>query len=365
MISDYRVPFYMGLEEDLRCDGISLDLFASDPLGETFLRSGLDDLPFAHRLSRNAILRKGYWQGYPQFGNYDLVLVQQELWALTNYAVFWNRLLFHRQQKIALWGHGTNLAADKEPGLDRLLRQFLIRIAHHYFAYTNMSRALFSERGAKDSQITVVNNSIDVSDVQSIEKSATPAWRAEERAKLGLGGGPVALFCSRLTEKKNLPFLIEASRLARRHLPDLSLLLVGDGVKRSWIEEDTRSDPWIKMVGAQHGREKAKALCISDALCMPFDLGLSILDGFAAGLPVIAARGARHNPEIAYLKHDHNGLFSERTTEAYAASMVEVLSDPTRQARLSRGAVDSAETYSLNAMISNFSNGIRKALSGV
>lgn len=363
MISDYRVPFYVGLQESLRSDGIGLDLYASDPLGETFLRSGLDDLPFAQRLGRRSVLGKGYWQGYPPFADYDLVLVQQELRALTNYPLFWNRLLFRKPQRVALWGHGTNLGSVGEPAVDRLLRALFIRSADHYFAYTDMSREIFSQRGAKDTNITVVNNSIDVGDVQSVRQSATPDWRQSRRTELGLGTGPVAVFCSRLTEKKNLPFLIEASRIARQNLPDLSLLIIGDGVKRRWIEREAEESPWIKLIGARHGRAKAEALCVADAFCMPFDLGLSILDAFAAGLPVIAAHGAGHNPEIAYLQHEHNGIFAAQTIPAYARAMVDVLSNSANQAMMSRNAVTTAETFSIEAMVRNFSAGIGQVLS--
>jgi glycosyltransferase involved in cell wall biosynthesis len=363
MISDYRVAFYAALEADLRHGGISLDLYASEPLGETSLRSGLDDLPFAHRLGRKTVLGKGYWQGYPPFADYDLVLVQQELRALTNYPVFWNRLIFRRPRRVALWGHGTNLGSTDEPSINRLMRRLFIRGADHFFAYTDLSRELFSQRGAQADNITVVNNSIDVSDVRAIEKLATHEWREDKRAELGLGKGPVAVFCSRLTEKKNLPFLIEASRIARRHLPDLSLLIIGDGAERNWIERETEFDPWIKLVGARYGRAKAEALCAADAFCMPFDLGLSILDAFAAGLPVIVAHGARTGPEIAYLEHDGNGLIAAQTTQAYAQAMVKVLSNRACQSRMSRVAVKSAETFSLDSMVRNFSDGIRQVLS--
>lgn len=363
VISDYRVPFYLGLEDSLRRDGIALDVYASDPLGETFLRSGLNDLPFAHRLDRRTLFGRGYWQGYPPFADYDLVLVQQELRALTNYAVFWNRLMFRKPRRMALWGHGTNLGTDKEPKIDRMLRALFIRGVDHFFAYTELSRGIFALRGAPDANITVVNNSIDVSDVRSVERSATPDWRQYERTKLGLGKGPVAVFCSRLTEKKNLPFLIEAIRIARRDLPDLSLLVIGDGVRRDWVEREAEVDTWIKLIGAQHGRAKAEALCAGDVFCMPFDLGLSILDAFAAGLPVIAAHGACHNPEIAYLEHEGNGLFTAQTTQAYARAMVEVLSSPADLARMSRRAIKTADTFSLDVMIRNFAGGVRQALS--
>ncbi len=362
MISDYRVAFYLALEEELRRSGIQLEVFASDPLSETFLQNGIDDLPFAHRLPRRSVLGKGYWQGYHSFSGYDLVLIQQELRALSNYPVILNRLLRRRPRRVALWGHGTNLMANDEPGIDRSLRDWLIRKADHYFAYTDLSRDIFVKRGAESANVTVVNNSIDVSDVVSVRENVSPEWRDREREKLGLGKGPVAIFCGRLTKKKNMPFLVQAFRLAHQRLPDLSLVIVGDGEMRGWMTQETQGDSWIKLVGPRRGREKAQTLCLADAMCMPFDLGLSILDGFAAGLPVIVARGARHNPEIAYLKHDFNGLFSDLTAESYAEAIVDVLSDPDRRARMSRAAIDSAATHTLDAMVQNVSEGIQTAL---
>ena len=63
-----------------------------------------------------------------------------------------------------------------------------------------------------------------------------------------------------------------------------------------------KDNPWIEMKGALYGKEKAKVLLKGDLMALPSHVGLSIIDGFAAGLPVLVANFDNHCPEIAYLE---------------------------------------------------------------
>ena len=45
-------------------------------------------------------------------------------------------------------------------------------------------------------------------------------------------------------------------------------------------------------------------------MALPSHVGLSIIDGFAAGLPVLVANFDNHCPEIAYLEENVNGLMT-------------------------------------------------------
>jgi hypothetical protein len=45
-------------------------------------------------------------------------------------------------------------------------------------------------------------------------------------------------------------------------------------------------------------------------MLMPAHMGLSVLDAFAASLPVITTRHNNHSPEFAYVKDGRNALLS-------------------------------------------------------
>jgi glycosyltransferase involved in cell wall biosynthesis len=65
---------------------------------------------------------------------------------------------------------------------------------------------------------------------------------------------------------------------------------------------------------------------------------------------------------VAYLKHDVNGLMTDATVEAYSDAIVRYLSDEERRKTMSAAARQSAEIYSMGAMIENFAGGIEQAL---
>ena len=363
VISDYRVPFYRRLAEELAKSAVELTVIASRPVQETALRDGIGELPFARHIQRTDFGSRNYWQGGPaKFFDFDMVILQQELRALSNYPVLFCRQAFGRPGRVGLWGHGTNLHAPYESSVARTLRWMLNRSADHFFAYTALSRQKFIDGGADPDRITVVNNSIDTSDILAESASLENEQRITRRREIGLGEGPVGAFCARLIERKRLPFLVEACRLVRRHIPDFSLLVIGDGPARQVLKDFDPANEWIRPVGALYGSDKAKLLCLADCLCMPFDLGLSILDGFGAGLPVVATRNGSHGAEIAYLRDGHNGAMSEPSAEAYAAAVIDVLENRGRLSEMSRNARGSAQEYSLDAMIENFAAGVLDAL---
>ena len=166
------------------------------------------------------------------------------------------------------------------------------------------------------------------------------------------------MFCARLLKNKALPFLVDACRAARAKFGDFTLVLIGDGHYGPWLREQAEKEAWIRPVGSLYGTEKAELLAVSDVFLLPSMVGLSILDSFAAGLPLLSARFNNHSPEIAYLKDDVNGLMTDATVDAYSDAIVRVLSDEGLRKALSAGARQSADVYSVDAMIENFTQGI-------
>jgi glycosyltransferase involved in cell wall biosynthesis len=162
--------------------------------------------------------------------------------------------------------------------------------------------------------------------------------------------------------QKGLGFLLDGCRAARRHGVDLQLVVMGDGPLAGWLTERTSEEPWIHAVGPQFGTEKARLLAAADVFAMPSGVGLSILDAFAAGLPVIAADLRNHNPEIAYLEHGRNGVMAPADPVAYGAQLAQLLTDERECKKMSLGARATAGRYTVDNMVNNFAAGIEVAL---
>jgi glycosyltransferase involved in cell wall biosynthesis len=101
---------------------------------------------------------------------------------------------------------------------------------------------------------------------------------------------------------------------------------------------------------------------VADVVFNPGAVGLHVLDSFCAGVPMVTTGEARHGPEIAYLKHDVNGLIVAGDASRYADAVIGLLQDPAMMARLRSAALADAQRYTLDNMVERFADGIERCL---
>jgi glycosyltransferase involved in cell wall biosynthesis len=362
IVPDYRVDFYNRLEAFLASHGVALTVYGGQALSaESFRESG--DRVACHRFVRNRYLRGSvYYQPVLSLLRaHDLVIVEQANSALVNYPLLLRRAIT-RRPLIAFWGHGDDLQQQAPARLRRALKRMMTRQADHFFAYTRSSARIVRDFGFPDSAITVVANAIDVSSTLSLAERQTDATRCSVRQRFGLKDGPMLVACSRLTEGKAIPFMVDACRRAQERDPRLQLVVIGDGPLGPWLEEQGRIHSWIKPLGARYDAEKAEILTAGDLFLLPSAAGLSILDAFAAGLPVLVADFQNHGPEVDYLEHEINGLLTAASPAAYAEAIISVLSDPPTLDRMAEQSLMTASTITVDNMARNFGNGILRTL---
>jgi glycosyltransferase involved in cell wall biosynthesis len=378
VIPRYRVAFFNGLEERLKMASIGLTVFADHATFPSNVVDALEEVHAAVRVQNHCFglldiwrryyfrsggtsLRPPYWQPiFLRSRSFDMVIVEQSNVALLNYPLIMRRRLLAKSPRIAYWGHGENLQKPGA-GLRRWVKRTMTCQADHWFAYTELSADIARRFGINDDMITVVNNSVDTTAVKTTNMMED-ALKEREKSELGLGEAPVAVFCARLSKNKALPFIVDACRAAREKFGEFTLLVIGEGYYGPWLREQAGKETWIRPLGALYGAEKAEVLALSDVFLLPSMVGLSILDSFAAGLPILSARFGNHSPEIAYLKDGVNGLMTDATVDAYSDAIVRVLSDDEMRKGLSTAARQSAEIYSVDAMIENFAQGIEQVL---
>jgi glycosyltransferase involved in cell wall biosynthesis len=128
---------------------------------------------------------------------------------------------------------------------------------------------------------------------------ATPAERAELRARLSLPGGILAVYTGRLLRGKGLATLLEAFARAAAELPDLGLVVVGSGEGQALsVEEELKrqvAEGGLAGRVAFTGRLERveEALRAADLFVFPsvFEaLGISLVEAAACGLPAVATR---------------------------------------------------------------------------
>jgi glycosyltransferase involved in cell wall biosynthesis len=172
----------------------------------------------------------------------------------------------------------------------------------------------------------------------------------------------IGLYCGSLYHDKQIEFLLDAAQRIKTKIPCFHLFVVGGGKLEPLVEQVARQTDWIHFVGPQFGAEKAAYFRLASFFLNPGMVGLSILDAFCAGLPMLTTDYFGHSPEIDYLEPGVNGICSHFELEAYAAMVANLCLDSSQLARLQEGARRSGERYTLEAMVANFRDGICQCL---
>ena len=219
-----------------------------------------------------------------------------------------------------------------------------------WFGYTELTRKILYDLGIPKDNISIVNNSIDLDCVIN-ERNKKIKKNKEYKT---------VVFCSRLYKNKALPFVIKGCEIAKNKIPNLRLIIIGDGPEKKQVLKLAKNKPWIEMKGSLYGKDKAKNLVKGHIMVLPSHVGLSILDGFAAGLPVITSDFKNHCPEISYFKNNVNGLLSTKKVDDFANKIAFLFENPDILSSMSHEAIKTTEKFSVNKMAEKFSIGILK-----
>jgi 1,2-diacylglycerol 3-alpha-glucosyltransferase len=175
------------------------------------------------------------------------------------------------------------------------------------------------------------------------------------RSMMGIGAGrPVALFVGRVAFEKNIDFLIRSLDIARRSIPDLLLVIAGEGPAMgslALLVEKLRLKDNVLFVGYLNRRMMLQdCYCAADIFVFASRTetqGLVLLEAMALGLPVVstAVMGTRD-----VVGPGRGALVPPDDEKEFAAAMALVLTDPVLRQRLSAEAVVYAEQWRADVM---------------
>jgi L-malate glycosyltransferase len=361
----YRIPFFDKMRAYLAQDGIDLQVVYGTATKDEILRSDQDFLPWGIRVPCHYLIIGSVslaFQSLPRnrVRNQDLIIIPHENRSLPAYMQTF--LCLSPETRLAFWGHGANFHSRHHNGYADRLRAWTASHADWFFAYTSFSRDRIIAAGYPEDRITCINNSDDVSSLETWQKSITPDEIHALRMSLGLSGDHVGVFIGSLYKEKMLDFLFLAADKLRQRCPDFELVLIGDGPCWREINSFVKKRPWAYWVGAKQCREKVLHVSLGKVMLNPGLVGVNILTSFALGVPMVTTDCGLHSPEIVYLESGRNGLMVAVNVEKYVSAVVHLLvDDRARSAMISEGRKD-AQLYSLDAMVENFYNGISLAL---
>lgn len=365
----YRVPFFEALRVQLADEGIDLELYVGQPSLIELAKQDTADIAWARRSTNRRLVlgsRSLVWQScLRDLRGADLVIVEQASRMLLNYVLLaWRRV---GGPRVAFWGHGRNLASAEASRIAETIKRMVSTDVDWWFAYNDLSARIVEQMGFPKSRITSVMNAKDTSELIAWRQGFTQEEIDDAAAAAGLQGRNVGVFVGSLYPAKRLDLLVAASKQVHDAVGDFELLVIGAGSEADYVRFEAGEHPWIRYVGPKRGIDLARLVAASKLMLIPSFVGLVVIDSFALGTPVVTYSGLDHPPEVDYVVHGENGWLvpSESSMDLvspYADAVARLISDDDLRCRLADGCRRSAETYTLENMVTRFTDGIRRAL---
>lgn len=203
-----------------------------------------------------------------------------------------------------------------------------------YVAISQAVRDQLVQDGVAAERIAIVNSGVDPARFRGGDG-------AKARKDLGVPDGvPLVGTIAHFGWHKSLETLIAAASAVVAQVPDAWIAIVGDGDLRPQLEAERAKSPVASRIVMPGFRANvADFLAAFDLFVMPSvkeGLCTSILDAFAVGVPVVAAR-AGGIPELV-ADGATGRLVAPRDPAALSAAIVAALRDPAGNARLVAGA---------------------------
>ena len=162
---------------------------------------------------------------------------------------------------------------------------------------------------------------------------------------------PLVVAVGRLVPVKRFELLIDSLVDARRFLPNLRAVIVGEGYERPKLEakvHEAEAEDWIELAGRVSDEELVdtyRRAWVVASTSLREGWNMTMTEAGACGTPAVATDVVGHKDSV---RHEVSGLLAE-AGHPYTAALVRVLTDEVLRERLSRGALDRARELSWEA----------------
>lgn len=365
----YRTKLFELMRDKCQQRGIHLNVVYGQPYRDEIKKKDTGRLDWAIPV-KNAYFpikekKDLCWQPTPAaVKDSDLFVFMHENRLLANY--YWLlRRLIGKSPRVAFWGHGKDFQTNAPGGLREKWKEKTLRWPDWWFGYTEHTRRIVLNSGFPEERISVLNNAIDNIEFKEQLAAVTPQQIAQQRQELGLDAQDfIGIYCGSLYPDKRLDQLFAITDRLHAVAPQFRLLIVGLGAQQPYVEQMCASRPWIRFVGARHGHDKAVLFRLAQLTLCPGAVGLNILDSFIAGVPLITMAGAKHGPEICFMRNRIDGCLIDDSIDDYVDEVLKLIREPVLLQAMQQRALQAAEIYTVENMADNFVNGIERCLRG-
>lgn len=208
-------------------------------------------------------------------------------------------------------------------------------------------------RSLTDRPITIIPNGIDINHFRSAARNGTEPDKT-------------ILYVGRLEGRKGLRYLLMAYQLVARALPDVRLVIAGNGPEQRRLEllADELELPNVKFLGYVSEEQKIQLMASSDLFCSPAvygeSFGIVLLEAMASGLVTVAGDNSGYASVMQGL--GALSLVNPRDTPEFARRITLLLTEPKLRALWQSWARQHVKQYSYKVVVDQYETLYKRAL---
>jgi len=239
----------------------------------------------------------------------------------------------------------------------RFIQKRVAKTANLIIVPSEYLKSIVKQWGIDKDKIKVIYNAVSLPKIEASKQEARAKLNPHYK-KFGVGvnlSGTILISVGRLVPWKGFDALIEIMPDLIKQIPDLKLLIIGEGPeKKNYSLLVTRYglQDNVFLLGKLPHNELLLYLRAADIFVLNTGyegLPHQILEAMAAGLPVITTN-IGGNPEI--INHNKNGLLVKyNDKEQLRAAILKLIQNQDLQRQLVNNAKDSLQAFTLDKMI--------------
>lgn len=249
-----------------------------------------------------------------------------------------------------VWGQGSDIYL---PGrFTRMTSKPIIQNADAVLALTKDMRQKM--QGIYDRDISIVPNGVELERFK-----IPPRDKRKDDAK-------AVIFVGRLHPLKGVQYLIEAMVIVHQELPDVKLVVVGDGIERAKLEkfaEELNLNGCIQFTGQLPQESIPRLMHQAEVFVLPSiseGFGIVNLEAMAAGLPIVATN-VGGIPDV--IEEGVNGfLINAKNSDEIAGKLLILLQDDGMRKEISVNNKWKAELYAWDKITAKVETEYKKAI---
>ena len=198
--------------------------------------------------------------------------------------------------------------------------------------------------------VEAVSNGVDLEHFKSGKAEEAVFNRHKLDFKL-----PTVLYVGRVDPEKQVGTVIEAFLLALEKIPEMQLVIVGDGVDRVRLEKDYGDNPKVHFLGRIVPPELYDVYKVGDVFATASEIetqGIVLIEAAAVGLPLIAVNKGAVS-EVC-LNNENGFLCQPGNIVEMSEAMVKIISDEKLREKFSEKSLRIAKEHDFERTLDKF-----------